>query len=134
MKKVTSILAVLMLLVLATEGMAQTKEVDFNSVDLKKLRKKVIVQLQNDGLLNNRKEKIHLELRTNTTVLNGEELDERLHAKYSRLADEFEIGRGSFRTIYITHQCTAVGDFHDGSFKGKMEGRMRIQEVYPSAE
>ncbi|MEP1032941.1 hypothetical protein [Ekhidna sp.] len=135
MKKVTSIFAALFFLMLATDSLAQIKEsVNYNQIDLKRLKKRVITELRADGLMGHKSGEIHLALRTAETVLNGKMLDKVLHDKYTILSEEFGIGRGSYRTIYITSKCTAAGDFFNDSFKGKMEGRMRLQQINSSSE
>lgn len=134
MKKVTSIFTVLFLLMLSTDGLAQDKaEVNFNLIDLNKLKNSIVSELRNDGLVDLKNEEIHLELRTSETVLNGERLNKVLHDKYTILSEEFGIGRGSYCRIYITRKCTAVGNFFEDSFDGKMKGRLNLQEVNPSA-
>ncbi len=104
-------------------------EVSFKNVDLKEIRKTFVNELLKDGLIDRKKDDIHLELRTNITVLNDNTLAESHHQKYGDLAAQFNIDRGSYRVIYITKQCTAVGDLLDSSFSGKMHGKMSLDEL-----
>lgn len=130
-----SILVPVLIILVSHVSVAQNKDrSNFKDIDLKELRKVVLKELMNDGLISSKKESVHLSLRSQKTVLNGEELTDQLHQKYGNLAAQFKITRGSYRTVYITNQCTAVGDFYEDSFDGKVKGKMRLAEVTPTAQ
>lgn len=131
MKSINKIFAVLTFTVLmANAAVAQENQTkNFRNVDLKELKKAFVNQLFEDGLIERKKEDIHLEFRTETTLLNDEVLDDKLHKKYGDLAAQFDIDRGSYRIVYITRQCIAVGDFYKDSFSGKMQGKMNLGEL-----
>ncbi|WP_462251539.1 hypothetical protein [Ekhidna sp.] len=131
MKSTLKSIAAITLTVLSVNFATAQKndEVSFNNIDLKEVRKTFVNELLNDGLIERKKDDIHLELRSNTTVLNDITLTESYHQKYGDLAMQFKIDRGSYRVIYITKQCTAVGDLLDNSFSGKMHGKMSLDEL-----
>ncbi|WP_421764578.1 hypothetical protein [Ekhidna sp.] len=122
---------VLVFIILMTNGLnaQETDTKDFENVDLKKLRKTFVNQLLDDGLIKGKKEDIHLALRSEMTLLNEKALDVELHKKYGNLAATFNIQRGSYRVVYITRHCTAIGDFFDDSFSGKIQGKMSLNEL-----
>ncbi len=102
---------------------------NFQNIDLKELRKAFVNQLMEDGLIDRRKDDIHLALRTETTLLNDKILAKEFHEKYGNLAEKFDIQRGSYRVIYITRQCIAVGDFLEDSFSGRIDGKFSLNDL-----
>ncbi|WP_436515499.1 hypothetical protein [Ekhidna sp. To15] len=133
--RIKSILVFSFFILIANATKAQESGTkDFKNIDLKELRKAFVNQLLDDGLIKRKKDDIHLALRSEMTLLNEQVLDKELHEKYGNLAAQFDIKRGSYRVIYITHQCTAVGDFLDDSFSGKIQGKMNLNELKVSIQ
>ena len=131
MKSITKTIAALAFILLMTNAAfaQENKTKNFKSIDLKELKKVFVDQLLADGLIEKKKEDVHLAFRSETTLLNDEELDEDFHKKYGDLAAKFNIDRGSYRIVYITRQCIAVGDFYKNSFSGRMQGKMDMDEL-----
>lgn len=124
------ILASTLFIIITHFSFAQKSEVvNFKDIDLTELKKTIIQELLKDGLIEKRKDNVHLALRSEMTLLNDEVLSEKQHEKYGSLAAQFKIDRGSYRTIYITRQCIAVGDFYENSFSGTIRGKMDIDEL-----
>ena len=98
----------------------------FDEVNLAKLRKVVMNQLLSDDLIRNKQATVYFFLREDGILLNGKELAGNHQATYQELISDYRLGVGPDRAIYISADCTAVGDFSNGSFHGKSEGKLRI--------
>ena len=99
----------------------------FSAINLDELRRTVLNQLIKDDLINSKKAKVYLFLKEDGITFNDQKLDKELNAKYTRLLAPYEIGTGPDRTIFLSKDCTAVGDFKEDAFHGKMQGRLRIE-------
>ena len=98
----------------------------FENVNLSQLKKTVMKQLIQDDLIGNKREMVYLFLRADGISVNGERLEDGLQSRYKALLSGYEIGTGPDRTIFITPEGTAVGDFTDTGFHGKGEGKFNI--------
>ena len=100
----------------------------FSEINLNELRRTVIKQLLADDLIEHKKELVYLFLHEEGISLNGVRLGNSFQSSYQSLLSGFKIGTGPDRTILISRDCTAVGDFtNEGSFHGKSEGRLRVE-------
>jgi len=99
----------------------------FSAINLKELKRTVLNQMMKDDLIDSKKSKVYLFLREEGFTLNNQKFSSALNEKYTKLLAPFDIGTGPNRTILLTEDCTAVGDFTEGNFRGKMEGRLRIE-------
>ena len=133
MKSVLKTISVMMLSILTSTAFSQKKQ-SFQEIELKDLRKTVLNQLiaDNINIIDNKREKIFLSLRANETLLNGDVLANELHSKYLVLLEAYNIGRGTYRGIYIDNKCTAVGDFFKDSINGKIEGKFSFKNFTSS--
>lgn len=131
MKTQPKFLVLALCLLLFGSTMAQDNK-RFNDVDLNDLRKTIVNQLREDGLIKSKKNLIYLFLEDDGIKLNGEKLSDELSARYEKLLSPFDLGTGPYRTIYLAKDCTAVGDLTSGSFTGKSRGRLSIAEAQKS--
>lgn len=129
MKKASFILPILLLLCVQFNYAQKKETTNFRDIDLKELKKIFVDELMADGLIERKKDDIHLSLQSERTLLNNKVLKEEFHEKYGNLAEKFNIERGSYRVIYITRKCTAVGDFLEDSFSGRVEGTFSLNDL-----
>ena len=127
MKTRINALLVLLVATALNSNAQQIKTPSFSDVNLNELRKTVVANLLEDNLIEKRKADVYLFLRDSGIFLNGYPLEAQLSAKYQRLLDPFELGTGPYRTVLLSQDCTAVGDFMENSFHGKSKGRLRIE-------
>ena len=99
----------------------------FSSINLNELRKTVLNQMMKDELIDNKRARVYLFLTEEGITFNDQKLSKELNAKYTQLLAPFEIGTGPDRTVFLSKDCTAVGDFKEDAFHGKMQGRLRIE-------
>ena len=109
---------------LSNESLSSSR---FSAINLNELRKTVLDQLIKDNLINSKKTKVYLFLKEDGITLNDHRLSEELNTKYALLLAPYEIGTGPDRTVFLSKDCTAVGDFKEDAFHGKMQGRLRIE-------
>ncbi|MEM9257996.1 MAG: hypothetical protein AAGA62_00030 [Bacteroidota bacterium] len=95
---------------------------DFSEIPLAKLRRILRKNLLRDGLITSRKDTVKLHLAPNTIYLNGEELMPDKVLTYRKIAQDFQLGTGPTRYVYITPKGIAVGDFGPTSFRGSSLG------------
>ncbi|MEM1357186.1 MAG: hypothetical protein AAGF89_03265 [Bacteroidota bacterium] len=95
---------------------------DFSEIPLAKLRRVLRKNLLRDGLISSKKDTVKLHLAPNTIYLNGEELMPDKVLIYRKIAQDFQLGEGPKRYVYITPKGIAVGDFGPTSFRGSSLG------------
>ena len=109
------------------KGHAEGTPGRFSEINLNELRKTVLTQLMKDNLIRNKREVVYLFLREDGITFNDQKLNNELNLKYTNLLAPYKIGTGPDRTLFFSHDCTAVGDFTENKFYGKMKGRLRIE-------
>ena len=99
----------------------------FSEINLKELRRTVLSNLKEDNLIESKKEEVYLFLKEDGVYLNATKFNSDRTEKYMNLLAPYQIGTGPDRTVFISKDCTAVGDFTENEFHGKMEGRLRLE-------
>ncbi len=111
------------------EEKGNPKKGRFSGINLKELRRTVLTQMLKDGLIKNKRETVYLFLRADGITFNDQKLSSELDSKYQQLLSPFNIGTGPHRTLLFNDECTAVGDFTENRFHGKMQGRLRTEDA-----
>ena len=91
-----------------------------------KLKKELIREMLSDGLMQNKKDLVMIQLREDRIIVNDEVLGKNLYTKYQAIADKYEIEPGPDRVISFSPKYIMVGDLTDDGFSGSAHGRVRL--------
>lgn len=87
-----------------------------NSLQARRLKKLLYKNLLKDGLIKSKNISVEIELLSNSIIVNGKELNQKLHKKYKELTQE--VGTGKDKKIKMNPQYIKIGEFTEDGFRG----------------
>ncbi|MEM7369939.1 MAG: hypothetical protein AAF587_15140 [Bacteroidota bacterium] len=102
----------------------------FSSLQAKRLKRKLLIMLKEDGLIRSRREFVKIELFPNMTRVKELILAGRIQQKYLRFFDQHDIYPSPGRYVILHPKCIMIGNFSGNGFHGMAHGTIddEIQE------